>query len=86
MPGLLDWITIAIILVVVAVNVYFLLWLAGLPGRLARDRQHPQAEAINVLGWLSLLTFFATWPIALVWAYVRRVRIDVADAAASNKI
>lgn len=81
MPGFLDWLTLLIMLVVLAVNVYFIIWLAGLPGRLARERQHPQADAISVLGWLSLLTFFATWPIALVWAYVRRVQIDVAGTS-----
>ena len=75
---MLDVITIAIILIVVAVNVFFLLWLAALPGAIARDRNHPQAEAITCCGWLSLLTLFATWPIALVWAYTNpaHVRVD----------
>ncbi len=75
----LDVMTIAIILVVLAVNIFFVLWLAALPGKLARARGHPQAEAINVLGWLSLLTLFATWPVALVWAYARPARVSLAD-------
>ena len=80
MPDWLDYMTIAIILVVVALTVYFVLYLAALPGKLARDRGHPQAEAIAVLGWLSLLTLFATWPIALVWAYARPARVTLGDA------
>jgi len=74
---MLDVMTIAIILIVVAVNVVFLLWLAALPGQIARDRNHPQAEAIGVCGWLSLLTLFATWPIALVWAYTNAAHVMI---------
>jgi hypothetical protein len=77
----LDALTLAIILVVVAVNIFFLLWLAGLPGSVARSRTHPQADAIAALGWLSLLTLFATWPVALVWAYSRPVQVRVAPTA-----
>jgi hypothetical protein len=80
---MLDIMTIAIILIVVAVNLFFLLWLAALPGRIARDRGHPQGDAINVCGWLSLVTLFATWPIALIWAYSRPVSVAVSDAAAT---
>jgi hypothetical protein len=76
----LDVMTIAIILIVVAVNVVFLLWLAALPGSIARDRGHPQAEAIGVCGWLSLITLFTTWPIAIVWAYTRPLSVSVSDA------
>ena len=75
---MLDAATIAIILIVVAINIAFVIWLAGLPGSIARERQHPQAEAITCCGWLSLVTCFATWPIALVWAYTKpaHVRVD----------
>lgn len=76
---MLDVMTIAIILIVVAVNVAFLLWLAALPGSIARDRKHPQAEAITACGWLSLLTLFATWPIALVWAYTNPAHVAIDD-------
>jgi len=81
---MLDVMTIAIILIVVAVNVFFLLWLAALPGRIALERGHPQAEAINVCGWLALITLFATWPIALVWAYLRPMRVAVSDLAVTT--
>lgn len=74
---MLDVMTIAIILIVVAVNVAFLLWLAALPGSIARERKHPQAEAITACGWLSLLTLFATWPIALVWAYTNAAHVTI---------
>lgn len=73
----LDVMTLAIILSVVVLNVFFLIWLAALPGKLATQRQHPQASAINALGWLSFITFFATWPLALVWAYTRPANVMI---------
>jgi hypothetical protein len=77
--GFYDILTIAIILFVLAASIFFVLWLAAFPGKVAAERQHPQAEAINVLGWLSLLTLFTTWPIALVWAYTRPVHVALAE-------
>ncbi|HWL11267.1 MAG TPA: DUF3302 domain-containing protein [Planctomicrobium sp.] len=74
---MLDVVTLLIIIVVVGINVAFLLWLAALPGQIAQERQHPQVDAIRVCGWLSLLTFFATWPVALIWAYTRPLHVAV---------
>ncbi len=39
------------------------------PGKIARDRGHPQAEAISVCGWMGALTFGILAPLAFVWAY-----------------
>jgi hypothetical protein len=84
----LDVMTLAIIVIVVATIVAFLLWLASLPGKIAHARGHAQADAVNVAGWLSLLTLFSTWPLALIWAYVRPVAVRVvsgdADASARS--
>jgi hypothetical protein len=74
---MIDVITLAIILIVVAANVAFFLWLASLPGKIARQRGHAQADAVAVAGWLSLLTLFTTWPLALIWAYFRPVAVRV---------
>lgn len=75
--GILDVVTIIAILIVVAALVAFVLWLAALPGKIAAGRNHPQADAITCCGWLSLVTFFATWPIAMVWAYTRPLHVSV---------
>jgi hypothetical protein len=45
--------------------------LGALPGRIARKREHPQADAVAVAGWMGLLFFGVLWPLALVWAYLR---------------
>ncbi len=46
------------------------LWLfveiGGFPGKKAKERNHPQAEAINVLGWLGLLFGGVGWVVAVV--------------------
>jgi hypothetical protein len=75
----IDIMTLVIIFIVVATTVAFVLWLANLPGKIARARGHAQAEAVNVAGWLSLVTCFTTWPFVLVWAYFRPIAVRVAD-------
>lgn len=64
---LFAWI---VLIVLVASTVAVLIFLAMLPGSIARQRHHPWAEAVNVAGWVTLFLGFALWPIALVWAYV----------------
>jgi len=44
-----------------------ILLLAALPGRIARQRDHPYARAVAVCGWLGLLAFPA-WIFALAWS------------------
>ena len=41
------------------------------PGRIARKRNHPQAEAINVCGWWGAITLGILSPLAFIWAYTR---------------
>jgi len=61
--------------IILVVLVLLLVWiyteLAKLPGSKARERGHPQAEAINILGWVGLLFGAVGWVVALVWAYTR---------------
>ena len=52
--------------------------IAMLPGRIAKGRQHPQAEAIAICGWVGLPTGIL-WAAALVWAFVK-----TSDSAADN--
>lgn len=45
-------------------------WLAMLPGKIAVKREHPQADAIRIAGWLGIITG-VVWVLALIWAYTR---------------
>jgi hypothetical protein len=37
----------------------------------ARDRDHPQAEAIAVCGWWGVITMGLLLPVAWIWAYTK---------------
>lgn len=42
-----------------------------MPGRIARRRNHPQADAIAVCGWCGVLTMGVLCPLAFIWAYTK---------------
>ncbi len=58
--------------------------LAAMPGQKATERGHPQAEAINILGWIGLLFGGAPWLVALVWAYTRPVTAGSVPATGNS--
>ena len=60
--------------------------LAQLPGRIARERGHPQADAIHALGWLGLVTAGPGWVVAMVWAFTRPGPLVAAEAPEAAKI
>jgi len=53
-----------------AVIVMAIVMLGSLPANIAKQRQHPHAEAINVASWLGLALGGILWPFALVWAFL----------------
>ena len=61
----------ALIVLVVLAAAALVIWvvLAMLPGKIAKHRNHPQADAINVGGWLGALLGGVLWPLVLVWAF-----------------
>jgi hypothetical protein len=61
--------------VVSAVVAY--VWLAGLPGRIAIARKHPEAEAVKLLGWAGLLPTVYPWVQAFIWAFKPTEIIDI---------
>lgn len=67
----LDIFTLVVITVLVAVAIVIVVVLGGLPGKIAGNREHPQGDAINVCGWIGILTLGILWPVALVWAFTR---------------
>ena len=62
---------ILITLAVFAVVVWAILGM--MPGKIARQRNHPQADAINVCGWWGVLTMGLLLPVAWVWAYTNPI-------------
>ena len=70
MSGLDIFAWIVLIVLVACVVTGFII-LAMLPGKIAKQRGHPQADAINVAGWLGALAMGVFWPLALVWAFTK---------------
>ncbi len=65
-----------IVLIVLALStVAVVVFLAMLPGEIAKRRNHPWAQAVTVAGWITLFLGFALWPIVVIWAYVDVPRV-----------
>ncbi|MBW2272627.1 MAG: DUF3302 domain-containing protein [Deltaproteobacteria bacterium] len=67
----LDYFTFVVLILLTGAGLAGAVFLGSLPGKIAADRGHPQADAIRVAGWLGLLTMGLFFPIALIWAYTR---------------
>lgn len=71
-----------VFLFVVAVLILGLIvFIATLPGKIAKARAQPQAEAIAVCGCVGLPTGIL-WAVALVWAFLRPT--SASELVASN--
>ena len=70
-----------LVLVLLAVlAAYVFIKLAFWPRNAARERSHPQADAINVLSWCGLLlTGGIGWILALTWAHMKPWKAEPAD-------
>jgi hypothetical protein len=74
-----DIFALIVILVTIAAAIWIVVTLGSLPGRIARERRHYQAEAIAILGWIGILTLGISWFIAIVWAYTRPFSAEAAE-------
>lgn len=70
---ILNIFTILVIILLVGVIGVIVAKLGMWPGKIARERGHPQADAINVASWVGIITLGLLWPLALIWAYTRPV-------------
>ena len=53
-------------MVVLFVGVF--VFLGSLPGRIAKKRGHPNAKAVLLGGWATLILAVVGWPFVLMWA------------------
>ncbi len=83
--GFLDLFALFVLLLLLASAVAIWVVLGMMPGRIARARSHPQADAISVCGWWGVITMGLLLPIAYIWAYTDpRLREQCDPEAASS--
>ncbi len=71
-----DYLTFLALMVSVLGGLAFVVWLAGLPGRIAVARKHPDAEAVKLLGYAGFLPV-VPWIQAFVWAFKPTNIVDI---------
>jgi Protein of unknown function (DUF3302) len=71
-----DYATFLSLSFLVAVGLGFVVFMLGLPGRIAIARHHPEAEAVYLMGWVGFLAV-VPWVQALAWAFRPTTIIDV---------
>lgn len=72
-----DYLTFLTLAICVVALIMSWLFLAGLPGRIAIARKHPEAEAVKHLGYASLLPTVYPWMQALIWAFTPTDKVDI---------
>ena len=71
-----DIITLACGVVSVVGFMILLIFILGLPGRIAIARNHPDAEAVYVMSWTGFLAI-VPWIQAFIWAFKPTDIVDI---------
>jgi amino acid transporter len=76
----LSIVALVMLIIMIGLIISLIWFLGGMPGRVAANRNHPNAQAVQVGGWASLFCGVVIWPIVLMWAYSKPAR----QASATN--
>ena len=84
-----DYVTFAVLAILGIAAIITIVFILGLPGRIAIARKHPDAEAVSMMGWLGFLAI-VPWVQAFIWAFKPTQIIDIrrypeAESAAINE-
>jgi len=63
-----DYVTFAALMVMVFAGLGLAVFVLGLPGRIAIARNHPDANAVYLMGWVGFVAV-VPWIQALIWAF-----------------
>ena len=74
--GVWDYLTFLALIIFAIAAVVVLVIVAGLPGKIAISRNHPDAEAVKMMGWAGLLAV-VPWIQAFIWAFKPTDIIDI---------
>ena len=65
---MLDYIALGVVFFLLVLITAAIVVLGSLPGKIARRRDHPWPDAVNVASWIGLATG-VFWPVAFIWAF-----------------
>ena len=71
-----DYATFVAIFIIVIAFLALAILILGLPGRVAIARNHPEADAVSLMGWVGFLAI-VPWIQALIWAFKPTDVIDI---------
>jgi hypothetical protein len=71
-----DYATFGVLFLLVLAGLITVVWLAGLPGRIAIARKHPDAEAVKMMGYAGFLAA-VPWIQAFIWAFKPTDIVDI---------
>jgi len=74
--GFWDYVTFLAIFIIVICFLIAAVFVLGLPGRVAIARKHPEADAVNLMGWIGFLAV-VPWIQALMWAFKPTTVVDI---------
>ena len=82
----LDIFALIVMAILVAVVIWLVVLLGSLPGKIADERGHRQADAIRALGWIGIITLGVGWFVAIVWAYTNPSPSSAASTELEERI
>ena len=71
-----DYLTFLTFFILAVSSLFLIAFIGGLPGRIAIARKHPDAEAIQLMGWFGLLPV-VPWLQAFGWAFKPTNVVDI---------
>jgi len=71
-----DYLTFVALLILAVAAMIVLVLVASLPGKIAIARNHPDAEAVKMMGWAGFLAV-VPWIQAFIWAFKPTDIIDI---------
>ena len=71
-----DYATFVVLFLLGIAGFLSAMWLAGLPGRIAIARKHPEAEAVKMMGYAGFLAA-VPWINAFIWAFKPTDIVDI---------
>jgi len=74
--GFWDYVTFGVLFVCVVLFLWFIVWLAGLPGHIAIAPKHPDAEAVKIMGYCGFMAI-VPWIQAFIWAFKPTNIVDI---------